>query len=130
VRATSVIVNQTRGTTVCEHAEIADNPWTRLRGLLGRSSLPPGNGMLITPSGSIHSAFMRFEFDAVFLDRELRVVRVAGRIPRWRARIARGARSVLELSSGEAERRGVQVGDELAVTGGTATEVSTPAPTL
>jgi uncharacterized membrane protein (UPF0127 family) len=128
LKGPSVIVNQTRGTTVCEHTEIADNPWTRLRGLLGRASLEPGYGMLITPAGSIHSAFMRFEFDAVFLDRELRVVRVAGRIPRWRARIARGARSVLELAAGEAEHRGLQVGDELAVTEGTATEPSEATP--
>ena len=116
MKGTSVILNQTRGTTVCEHAEVANNPWTRLRGLLGRDGLDPGHGMWITPSPSIHSAFMRFEFDAVFLDRDLRVVRVAERIPPWRARGAKGARSVLELAAGQAEARGVQVGDELAVT--------------
>lgn len=112
---TSVILNETRGTVVCERAELADTPWTRLRGLLGRAELPAGSGMLIVPAPSIHSAFMRFEFDAVFLDREMKVVRVAERIPRWRARSARRAKSVLELSAGEASRRGVQVGDQLAV---------------
>ena len=112
----SVIVNQTRGTIVCEQAEIADNPWLRLRGLLGRGSLPPGRGMLLKPTPSVHSAFMRFEFDAIFLDKEMRVLRIAEEIPRWRARAAKGARAVLELSAGEARRRGVQVGDELAVT--------------
>lgn len=115
---TATIVNRTRGEVVCEKAEIADTPWTRLRGLLGRSELPPGSGMLLRPSPSIHSAFMRFEFDAIFLDAEMRVVRIAERIPAWRARAAKGARAVLELSAGEAARRGVQVGDELAVTGG------------
>ncbi len=113
---TATIVNETRGGVVCERAEIADNPWTRLRGLLGRRSLPPGEGMLLTPSPSIHSAFMRFEFDAVFLDREMRVVRIVERIPRWRMRGAKGARSVLELAAGQSVVRPLQVGDVLAVT--------------
>lgn len=112
----ATITNKTRGNTVCESAVIADNPWLRLKGLLGRDSLPAGEGILLTPSPSIHSAFMRFEFDAVFLDRELRVVRLVERLPAWKARGAKGAKSVLELAAGEIAHRGVQVGDELAVT--------------
>ncbi len=109
------ILSETKGNVVCEHAEIADTPWLRLRGLLGRRSLPAGRGMLIEPAPSIHSAFMRFEFDAVFLDRDLTVIKLAQRIPPWRTRAARHARSVLELAAGEIESRGVQVGDVLAV---------------
>ncbi|MGO9903281.1 MAG: DUF192 domain-containing protein [Solirubrobacteraceae bacterium] len=109
------ILSRTRGNVVCEHAEIADTPLLRLRGLLGRSSLPAGHGMLIEPAPSIHSAFMRFDFDAVFLDRDLEVIKLAQRIPPWRTRTARHARSVLELAAGEIERRGIQVGDVLAV---------------
>jgi uncharacterized membrane protein (UPF0127 family) len=115
---TVTITNQTRGTVVCEQTLIADNPWLRLRGLLGRPSLPTGEGILLTPAPSIHSAFMRFQFDAVFLDRNMRVVRLVERLPAWRARGAKGARSVLELAAGEIQRRGVEVGDELAVTEG------------
>jgi uncharacterized membrane protein (UPF0127 family) len=114
-RATYPIVNLTRGGIVCEHAEIAATPLRRLIGLLGRSELPAGTGMLIHPAPSIHSAFMRFDFDAVFLDRDMRVVRLAERIGPWQARSARRAKSVLELSCGEIERRGLEVGDELAV---------------
>jgi uncharacterized membrane protein (UPF0127 family) len=112
---TAVIVNETRGTVVCERAELANTPWRRLRGLLGRSSLPEGDGMLIVPAPSVHSAFMRFEFDAVFLDRDMKVLRLAEQIPSWRARSARRARSVLELAAGQIAARGVQVGDQLAV---------------
>lgn len=115
---TSEIINETRGTVVCERTELADNPWKRFRGLLGRRELPPGSGMLIVPAPSIHSAFMRFEFDAVFLDREMRVVRLCPRIPPWRTRSARHARSVLELSAGEIEQRGLQVDDQLVVSEG------------
>jgi uncharacterized membrane protein (UPF0127 family) len=111
-----VIVNQSRGGVVCERTEIADTLWRRMRGLLGRASLPAGNGMLFKGESSIHSAFMRFEFDAVFMDRELRVVGLAERIPPWRARAARGTRNILELAAGEIARTGVAIGDQLAVT--------------
>ena len=113
---TASITNQTRGTAVAESVLLADNPWLRLRGLLGRDSLPAGEGILLTPSPSIHSAFMRFEFDAVFLDRNMKILRLVERMPAWKARSAKGAKSVLELAAGEIEARGLQVGDELAVT--------------
>ena len=112
---TKAILNRTRGNVVCERTEIADTPLRRLRGLLGRDELPAGEGLLLEPAPSIHSAFMRFDFDAVFLDRDLQVVHLAARIPPWRTRSARRARSVLELAAGEIERRGVQVGDLLVI---------------
>jgi len=58
-------------------------------------------------------AFMRFPIDAVFLDRELRVLKVASDLRPWRAAGSRGAKAVLEIPAGEAERRGVTVGDRL-----------------
>ena len=114
------IVNRTRGdTVVCERTEVANTAWRRVRGLLGRASLPAGEGMLFRGESSIHSAFMRFDFDAVFMDREMRVVALAERIPPWRARAARGARNILELGAGEISRTGVEIGDQLA-------EIETP----
>lgn len=109
------ILNASNKSTVCEHAVVADRPLARMRGLLGRSELARGEGLLLRPAPSIHTAFMRFEIDALFLDRELRVLRVAPRLRPWRAAAKRHARSVLELPSGEAERLGVQVGDRLAI---------------
>ena len=114
----ATVINRTRESVVCEHTEIADNPWLRLKGLLGRKSLESGHGILLMPSPSIHSAFMRFEFDAVFLDKEFRVLRIEGHIRPWRALMAKGTKSVLELAAGEIESRGLEVGDELAVIGG------------
>ena len=102
------------GTVVCARCAIADNPWTRMRGLLGRASLAPDEGLLIRPAGSIHMAFMRFAIDAVFIDSAGRVVRVAERLAPWRFGIgARGARDVLELPAGAAGATGTQAGDEL-----------------
>lgn len=109
-----MIVNRTRGeSVVCARTEVADNPWLRLRGLLGRASLPPGEGMLFRGEASLHSAFMRFRFDAVFMDRDLRVVGLAADIPPWRARAARGSRNILELAAGEISRTGLAIGDQL-----------------
>jgi uncharacterized membrane protein (UPF0127 family) len=115
---TLTVVSEDRGDVVCERCEVADRPLSRLRGLLGRRELPPGDGMLLRPSSSIHTCFMRFPIDAVFLDAELRVLRVQSRLRPWRAAGARGARAVLELASGEAARRGVSPGERLRLTAG------------
>jgi len=69
--------------------------------------------MLLRPASSIHTAFMRFAIDAVFLDRENRVVKVAEDLGPWRAAACRGARAVLELAAGEAAMRGLRPGVSL-----------------
>lgn len=107
------LVSEERGAVVCERCEVADSAATRLRGLLGRRELAPGEGLLLRPGNSIHTLFMRFAIDAVFLDSELRVLRVRSGLRPWRAAAARGARAVLELPAGEAERRGVSPGERL-----------------
>jgi uncharacterized membrane protein (UPF0127 family) len=86
-----------------------------MRGLLGRSALGAGEGILLRPAGSIHMAFMRFSIDALFLDRELEVVKVVTDIQPWRAARAGGAKAVVELGAGEARKRGVRVGDRLVL---------------
>ena len=98
---------------MCERCIVADRPLTRLRGLLGRKALPPGDGLLLRPAAAIHTCFMRFPIDAVFLDSDLRVVGVAAHLKPWRGAARRGARAVLELSAGESGRRRVEVGDRL-----------------
>jgi uncharacterized membrane protein (UPF0127 family) len=113
--AQATVVDRERGEVVCERCAVADNPWTRLKGLLGRGELSPGEGLLIRPAAAIHTWFMRFEIDAVFLDRSLTVVAIVPGMRRWRTAGRRGARSVLELRAGECERRGIQPGDRLAV---------------
>jgi uncharacterized membrane protein (UPF0127 family) len=84
-----------------------------MRGLLGRRTLPSGEGILLKPASSVHMAFMRFPIDAVFLDRELRVVKISSDLRPWRAAASRGAKAVLEIAAGEADRRGLNAGDRL-----------------
>ena len=112
-RLPQVALANDEGTVVCEHCLLAETMFARLRGLLGRSGLSSGEGMLLRPAASIHTAFMRFPIDAVFLDRENRVVKVAAELAPWRAAACRGSRTVLELPAGEAARQGLRPGVSL-----------------
>jgi len=125
-RETKLIVNLTRGNVVCEQAVIADRARRRMRGLLGRRSLPAGEGMLLQPSPSIHTAFMRFPIDVVFLDRNLKVIKLVEHLPPWHTASAIDGRSTLELSAGEIVKRGVHVGDQLLTVEPNVTEGGTP----
>jgi uncharacterized protein len=101
------------GAAVCERCTVADSALARMRGLLGRSSLEPGEGILLRPCSSIHTFFMRFPIDVVFCNRDLVVLSVASEVGPWRARMQRRAKLAFELSAGEAERRGVVAGVQL-----------------
>jgi uncharacterized protein len=98
---------------LCERCELAIEPWTRMKGLLGRDSLAPGEGLWIEPASSIHMWFMRFPIDVVYAARDGRVVKVVHGIAPWRMSAARGARVALELPAGAAARCGVERGDYL-----------------
>ena len=86
-----------------------------MRGLLGRQALAAGDGVLLSPASSVHTFFMRFPIDVVFLDEGLTVVGVASRVPPWRLRARHGARHVLELAAGEAERAGLAPSAQLSL---------------
>ncbi|HEY4347528.1 MAG TPA: DUF192 domain-containing protein [Gaiellaceae bacterium] len=103
-----------QGAVMCERCEVARRMLQRMRGLMGRKSLEPGSGMLITHSGSIHTFFMHFPIDAVFLDKNMRVRKIVREMPRRRTASSFGARSVLELPAGEAARVGLEVGARLS----------------
>jgi uncharacterized membrane protein (UPF0127 family) len=102
------------GALVCARCALAEKPTARLRGLLGRRSLGSHEGLLLTPARSVHTAFMRFPIDALFLDRELRVLAVV-RLGPWRVATRARARAVLELAVGEAEQRGIRPGARLTL---------------
>jgi uncharacterized membrane protein (UPF0127 family) len=81
-----------------------------MRGLLGRSELARGEGILLRPAGSIHTFFMRFPIDAVFVGRDGTVVGVERDLKPWRTARRRGAKWVLELAAGEADARALTTG--------------------
>ncbi|HKD93758.1 MAG TPA: DUF192 domain-containing protein [Gaiellaceae bacterium] len=101
------------GKVVCERCEVPETAFGRARGLLGRDGLEPGEGMLIDRAGSVHTFFMRFPIDAVFLARDRTVVGVRHRLAPWRVGGARSAVASLELPAGRAAEVGVEKGDRL-----------------
>ncbi len=106
--------NRTRGTVVAERAGLATSWSARLRGLIGRRELRPGEGLIIRPCSSIHTFFMAFPIDVLFADAGNRVVRAyasvgISRIGPW----APQARYVIELPVGAISASHTEQGDLL-----------------
>ncbi len=106
--------NATREIWLASQVEVADRFVRRLVGLLGRKSLPPEHGLLITRCDSIHTIGMRFPIDVVFVDQDARVVKAIESLrpfrvvfPVWHAV------AVLELPAGTIRRTRTRVGDQL-----------------
>ena len=110
------VTNLTRGSEIAARVRRADRAWSRLVGLLGRSSLAEDEGLLLTPCTSIHTLFMRFPIDILYLNRERAVVKAVKDLrPFHVSACLRGAHSLLELPVGAIEASGTQVGDRLAL---------------
>jgi hypothetical protein len=106
-------VNVTRGTSLAHCGRVADTPSTRMTGLLRDTMLAEGDGLWIVPCNSIHSFWMKFIFDAVFLDKKLRVVHLVREMKPWRiSKIAFKAHSVLELPPGSITKTQTEIGDQ------------------
>jgi uncharacterized membrane protein (UPF0127 family) len=111
----TAVLRRADGDVVCSRCRLADSLWSRTWGLLGRTRLEPDEGMLIRPAGAVHTLFMRFTIDLVFLDRELTVLSVREAVPPWRVVAQRGAKATLELPAGGAARTGLAPGQKLQV---------------
>ncbi|MDP1862960.1 MAG: DUF192 domain-containing protein [Thiobacillus sp.] len=92
----------------------ADHFFSRLAGLLFSPPLQPGQGLLIVPCAAVHTAFMRFSIDVVFLDGAGRIQKIVPHLKPWRAATCSGAWQTLELAAGEAQRLELAVGISLA----------------
>jgi len=112
-----VTLRRENGEVVCDDCVVADSPVSRMKGLLGRKELNSGEGLLLRPAGSIHTFFMRFPIDAVFLDEGLRVLEISDDLRPWRTASKRGAKAVLELPAGESARRRLKTGETLSIKG-------------
>ena len=111
-RATAL--NVTRQVTLGSHVRVADTSIERGVGLLKDTGLEDGDGLWIVPCNSIHSFWMKFVFDAIFLDRHLKVVHLVRKMKPWRiSKIKFEANSVLELPPGTIARSGTEFGDQL-----------------
>jgi uncharacterized protein len=110
------VKNLTRNVELVKLGRVADNPWTRLKGLIGVRHLEEGDGLLIKPCNSVHCMFMSIPIDVLYLDEKDQVVGFDANLKPWRiGRIYHQSRSVLELPAGALTRTGTTVGDRLQV---------------
>jgi uncharacterized membrane protein (UPF0127 family) len=102
---------------VAERVGLATAFWPRLKGLLGRRKLDADEGIYFPNCSSIHMLGMLFAIDVLYVDSEMKVLRVVENLRPWRLSMCVGARGVVELSSGVARARDVRVGDPLRLDG-------------
>ena len=100
---------------LADAASVADSSESRRRGLLKHTGLVPGDGLWIVPCESVHSFFMKFTIDVLYLDRQHKVKKVRPEMVPWRASACLAAHSVLELPAGTIARTGTEAGDQLEI---------------
>ena len=111
------VTNTTRETSLVSKGRVANNFFTRLRGLVGVKELPAGDGMLIQPCNQVHCMFMSIPIDVLYLGSDGRVLAIDAAMRPWAVgRLVRGAKSVLELPAGMAATTKTTVGDQLQIT--------------
>ena len=79
-----VLRREDDGRVLCDRCVLADTMARRLRGLIGHGELEPGEGIVLRPSWSIHTFFIRYPIDVVFVDADQVVARVVRDLPPWR----------------------------------------------
>ena len=103
------------GKLIADNVIYASNMFARMKGLLGKDELGPGEGCFLTPCGSIHCKGMKFAIDVIYLDRKSRVLRVETCAPGSMGAHVKGAHTVLELEAGICERLGIHEGCRIEV---------------
>ena len=108
------LYHATTGDCLAERVEIANTAWTRLCGLMFRRALAHGHALWIRPCNGVHTFWMRFAIDVIYLDREMRVVRLIENLRPFRLTMPqRAARSVIELPAHTIAQAGIRLGDRL-----------------
>ena len=108
--------NLTRGTSIGDAIDTAETSAERRTGLLKHDKLDAGAGLWIVPCEAVHTFFMKFAIDLIYIDRKRRVRGIVRAVPPWRFSICWPAHSVLELPPGTIDRTNTRKGDELELT--------------
>jgi uncharacterized protein len=114
-RMTYAVLNATRNTSLGDRIVLAGSSRERRAGLLKRDFLEEGSGLWIAPCEGVHTMFMKFPIDVLYLDRAQRVRKIRRNLRPWRLSACLVARSVLELPAGTADRSSTTVGDQLTL---------------
>jgi uncharacterized membrane protein (UPF0127 family) len=107
--------NETRNTVLAAAADIADTSAKRKTGLLKHERLEAGDGLWIVPCESVHTFFMKFPIDLVYLDKRRKVRKIRHAVKPWRVSGCLIAHSVLELPAGTVLQTGTEKGDQLRI---------------
>ena len=110
-----LVRNITRDVVLADSADVADTSEKRRVGLLKHSALKSGEGLWIVPCESVHSFFMKFTIDVLYLDRAKKVRGLRANMKPWRLSACLPAHSVVELPAGTIARTGTKKGDQLAL---------------
>ena len=113
--ARQTIVNARSGKVVADRLMTAFDSESRRKGLLAHTSLPPSTAMIIAPTNAIHTFFMKFPIDIVFVSKGGRVLKIRSTVPAWRMTASLRAYAVLELAAGALASSDTKVGDQLVV---------------
>ena len=109
------ILNKTKDKVLAGQAKVADNFFFRLAGLMFRRGLVKEQALIFYRTNSIHTCFMRFDLDVLFVSRDLRVVRLIKRLKPWRMVFCRSAYAVIEFSADNNNLAETESGDQLAL---------------
>ncbi len=105
--------NLTRQTVLADSLEVASNSASRKKGLMGRQSLSPGEGLWIVPCEAVHTFGMHFAIDLVYLNRKHRIVKTKSNVVPRRLSACLSAHTVIELPSGTIRDTQTMPGDLL-----------------
>jgi len=112
------IINLSNNAVLADRARVADTFWTRLVGLLNRSSLEKGEALILKPSNSIHTFFMRFSIDVLFLDKNGKVIGLFSVFRPFRfSPVYCGAQLTLEFPENTLQSAQTQLGDVIKIIG-------------
>lgn len=110
------LINKTRNTILAENVVVADRLLPRAKGLLGRQEFKKGEGLILRPCNSVHTFFMRFPIDVLFMDRNNRVVKTIAVLKPFRASpVYFSASWTIELPAGTISATGTIAGDIITV---------------
>jgi uncharacterized membrane protein (UPF0127 family) len=110
---TLALVNQRTDEALADRVEVAVTRKDRRKGLLGRDGFVMSGALVLAPCLAIHTMFMRFDIDAVFVDDDGRAVKVVENLAPWRIAVQPFAHAVVELPGGSLSRGRVAIGDRL-----------------
>ena len=110
-----VLLSEGSPVPLASRVEVAASRRARRRGLLGRQRLDASTALMLVPCVAVHTAFMQFPIDVIFVNRDGRAVHIVSHMQPWRVAMSTAAHAVIEMAAGSLDRRDVRVGDRVRI---------------